>query len=102
MSSSNHPTSNVEEALSFMYNTSVSSGNTSCNSSKDIIIPLVFPTFYEDVQAYYAKESPIPSPAPITPSVILTPTPVLFDPRNFFVPEELLPPKKPTSGFLLR
>ncbi|GJR42334.1 hypothetical protein Tco_1310437 [Tanacetum coccineum] len=81
MSSSNHPTSNVEEALSSMNNTSVSLGSTSSNSSRDSIIPSVFPTFYKDVQAFYAKESPIPSPAPITPSVILTPTPVLFDPR---------------------
>ncbi|GJU62501.1 hypothetical protein Tco_1244336 [Tanacetum coccineum] len=96
MSSSNHPTSNVEEALSSMNNTSVSSGSTSSNSSRDCIIPSVFPTFYKDVQAFYAKESPIPSSAPITPSVILTPTPVLFDPQNFFVPEELLPPKKQT------
>ncbi|GKF62465.1 hypothetical protein Tco_0182519, partial [Tanacetum coccineum] len=43
-------------------------GSTSSNSSRDSIIPSVFPTFYKDVQAFYAKESPIPSPAPITPS----------------------------------
>ncbi|GJX29344.1 hypothetical protein Tco_0237423 [Tanacetum coccineum] len=73
MSSSNHPTSNVEEALSSMNNTSVSSGSTSSNSSRDSIIPSVFPTFYKDVQAFYAKESPIPSPAPITPSELLPP-----------------------------
>ncbi|GKC37342.1 hypothetical protein Tco_1049726, partial [Tanacetum coccineum] len=41
----------------------------------------------------------ISSPDPITPPAILTPSPVLppslvFDPRYFFVPEELLPPKK--------
>nr|GEY36303.1 hypothetical protein [Tanacetum cinerariifolium] len=51
------------------------------------------------LQAFYAKESPIPSPNPITPPVILTPSSVLppsplFVPRHFFVPEELLPPKK--------
>ncbi|GJT42134.1 reverse transcriptase domain-containing protein [Tanacetum coccineum] len=69
MSSSDHPTSNVEEALSSMNNTSVSSGSTSSNSSRDSIIPSVFLTFYKDVQAFYAKESPIPSPAPITPSM---------------------------------
>nr|GEW65637.1 hypothetical protein [Tanacetum cinerariifolium] len=51
------------------------------------------------LQAFYAKESPIPPPNPITSPVILTPSPVLppsllFDPRYFFVPEELLPSKK--------
>ncbi|GKB37638.1 hypothetical protein Tco_0882580, partial [Tanacetum coccineum] len=40
---------------------------------------------------------------PITPLDILTPSPVLppsllFDPRYFFVPEELLPPKNPPSS----
>ncbi|GKB95737.1 hypothetical protein Tco_0981874, partial [Tanacetum coccineum] len=54
-----------------------------------------------DVQAFYAKESPISPPDPITPPAILTPSPVLppsllFDPRYFFVPEELLPSKKRT------
>ncbi|GJX60351.1 reverse transcriptase domain-containing protein, partial [Tanacetum coccineum] len=53
----------------------------------------------KDVQAFYAKESHIPSPDPITPPAILTsssllPPSLLFDPRYFFVPEELLPPKK--------
>ncbi|GKA40172.1 hypothetical protein Tco_0732765 [Tanacetum coccineum] len=53
----------------------------------------------KDVQAFYAKESPISSPDPITSPAILTPSLILppsllFDPRYFFVPEELLPPKK--------
>nr|GEZ00188.1 hypothetical protein [Tanacetum cinerariifolium] len=53
----------------------------------------------KDIQAFFAKELPIPSPDRITSPVILTPSPVLppsllFDPRYFFVPEELLPPKK--------
>ncbi|GJT19086.1 hypothetical protein Tco_0877792 [Tanacetum coccineum] len=68
------------------------------------MIPPVFSPFYnnpclKDVQAFYAKESPIPPPNHITPPAILTPFLVLppsllFDPRCFFVPEELLPPKK--------
>ncbi|GKC61565.1 hypothetical protein Tco_1089163 [Tanacetum coccineum] len=68
------------------------------------MIPPVFLSFYnipclKDVQAFYAKESPISSPDPITSPAILTPSPILppsllFDPRYFFVPEELLPPKK--------
>ncbi|GJS53326.1 hypothetical protein Tco_0626688 [Tanacetum coccineum] len=68
------------------------------------MIPPVISSFYnntylKDVQAFYAKESPILSPDPIASPAILTPSPVLppsllFDPRYFFVPEELLPPKK--------
>ncbi|GJW06941.1 reverse transcriptase domain-containing protein [Tanacetum coccineum] len=84
-----------------------SSGSNSFNSSEnstDNMIPPVFSSFYnnpclKDVQAFYAKESPISLPDPITSPAILTPSPVLppsllFDPRYFFVPEELLPPKK--------
>ncbi|GJW87956.1 reverse transcriptase domain-containing protein [Tanacetum coccineum] len=117
MSSPNHSTSDIEDAFSSMNilnYTSVSSdyfpassGSISFNSSensKDNMIPPVFSPFYnnpclKDVQAFYAKELPIPPPDPITPPAILTPSPVLppsllFDPRYFFVPEELLPPKK--------
>ncbi|GJS31100.1 hypothetical protein Tco_0491720 [Tanacetum coccineum] len=115
MSSPNHSTSDIEDAFSSMNilnYTSVSSdyfpassGSISFNSSENSnIIPSVISPFYnnpclKDVQAFYAKESPIPSPDPITPPAILTPSPVLppsllFDPRYFFVPEELLPPKK--------
>ncbi|GJR38040.1 hypothetical protein Tco_1213724 [Tanacetum coccineum] len=117
MSSPNHSTSDIEDAFSSMNilnYTSVSSdyfsasaGSSSFNSSenpKDNMIPPVFSSFYnnpylKDVQAFYAKELPIPSPDPITPPAILTPSPVLppsllFGPRYFFVPEELLPPKK--------
>ncbi|GKB72718.1 hypothetical protein Tco_0934130 [Tanacetum coccineum] len=68
------------------------------------MIPPVFSSFYnntylKDVQAIYAKELPISSPDPITPPAILTLSPILppsllFNPRYFFIPEELLPPKK--------
>ncbi|GKE88855.1 hypothetical protein Tco_1566330 [Tanacetum coccineum] len=117
MSSPNHSTSDIDDAFSSMNilnYTSVSSdyfpassGSSSFNSSensKDNMIPPVFSPFYnnpylKDVQAFYAKESPISPPAPITPQTVLTPSPVLppsllFDPRYFFVLEELLPPKK--------
>ena len=104
MSSSN-PTSNIEEALSSMNNTSASSERTSSDTSRDDIIPSVFPTFFKEVQAYYAKKSPISSSSAITtPSPVLPPS-LLFDPRYFFVPEELSPTKKqvsftkPTSPF---
>ncbi|GKA19705.1 hypothetical protein Tco_0699620 [Tanacetum coccineum] len=115
MSSPNHSTSDIEDAFSSMNilnYTSVSSdyfpassGSISFNSSENSnIIPSVISPFYnnpclKDVQAFYAKESPISPPDPITPPAILTPSLVLppsllFDPRYFFVPEELLPPKK--------
>ncbi|GKA37773.1 hypothetical protein Tco_0724338 [Tanacetum coccineum] len=117
MSSPNRSTSDIEDAFSSMNilnYTSVSSdyfpassGSSSFNSSEnstDNMIPPVFSSFYnnpclKDVQAFYAKESPISSPDPITSPAILTPSLVLppsllFDPRYFFVPEELLPPKK--------
>ncbi|GJU32176.1 hypothetical protein Tco_1175765 [Tanacetum coccineum] len=88
------------------HSSSESSSFNSSENSKDNMIPPVFSPFYnnpclKDVQAFYAKESPISPPDPITPPAILTPSPVLppsllFDPRYFFVPEELLPPKKRT------
>ncbi|GKG06345.1 hypothetical protein Tco_0326431, partial [Tanacetum coccineum] len=84
-----------------------SSESRSFNSSEnstDNMIPPVFSSFYnnlylKNVQAFYAKESPISSLDPITSPVILTSSPILppsllFDPRYFFVPEELLLPKK--------
>ncbi|GJW94358.1 hypothetical protein Tco_0174030 [Tanacetum coccineum] len=117
MSSPNHSTSDIEDAFSSMNilnYTSVSSDyfpasseSRSFNSSEnstDNIIPPVFLFFHnnpclKDVQAFYAKELPISSPDPITSPAILTPSPILsllllFDPRYFFIPEELLPPKK--------
>ncbi|GJV89858.1 hypothetical protein Tco_1533796 [Tanacetum coccineum] len=95
MSSPNRSTSDIEDAFSSMNilnYTSVSpnyfpasSGNSSFNSSEnstDNMIPLVFSSFYnnpcsKDVQAFYAKESPISSPDPITSPAILTPSLIL-------------------------
>ncbi|GKF02124.1 hypothetical protein Tco_0029047 [Tanacetum coccineum] len=117
MSSPNHSTSDIEDAFSSMNilnYTSVSSdyfpvslGSNSFNYSKnsnDNMIPPVFSSFYnntylKDVQAIYAKEIPISSLDPITPPAILTLSPILppsllFNPRYFFIPEELLLPRK--------
>ncbi|GJR70573.1 hypothetical protein Tco_0016638 [Tanacetum coccineum] len=117
MSSPNCSTSDIEDAFSsvnILNYTSISSDyfpassrSSSFNSSENStnnMIPPVFSSFYnnpclKDVQAFYAKESPISSPDLITPPAILNPSSVLppsllFDPRHFFVPEELLPPKK--------
>nr|GEV52072.1 putative reverse transcriptase domain-containing protein [Tanacetum cinerariifolium] len=43
------------------------------------------------MHAYYAKESPIPPPVIMPPSSMLSP---MFNPQEFFLPGELLPPKK--------
>ncbi|GKA22368.1 hypothetical protein Tco_0708330 [Tanacetum coccineum] len=74
---------------------SATSGSTSFNSSEDSrdgMIPPTFSLFYnnpylKNVQAFYAKESPIPPPDPITPPAILTPSPIL-------PPSLLMPPKR--------
>ncbi|GJW49798.1 hypothetical protein Tco_0091149 [Tanacetum coccineum] len=96
MSSPNRSTSDIEDAFSSMNilnYTSVSSD----------YFPVSLGSGREggrgDVQAFYAKELPISSPDPITPPAILTLSPILppsllFNPRYFFIPEELLPPKK--------
>nr|GEU50651.1 hypothetical protein [Tanacetum cinerariifolium] len=112
MSSLDHSTSNNEDAFSSNISNYVSTipnyfptswGKTYSKASNNSTgkIPPEFLPFYnmKDIQAFYAKELPIPSPYPITPPVILTPSLVLpplllFDPLYFFVPKELLPPKK--------
>ncbi|GJY30971.1 reverse transcriptase domain-containing protein [Tanacetum coccineum] len=43
------------------------------------------------MHAYYAKESPIPPPTIVPLSLMLSP---MFNPQEFFIPEELLPLKK--------
>ncbi|GKE31918.1 hypothetical protein Tco_1451240, partial [Tanacetum coccineum] len=43
------------------------------------------------MHAYYAKESPIPPPTIVPLSSLLSP---MFNPQEFFLPEELLPLKK--------
>ncbi|GKA27194.1 hypothetical protein Tco_0713362 [Tanacetum coccineum] len=92
ISSPNHPTSDIDDAfssLNILNYTSVSSDYFSASSksssfnssenSKDNMIPPVFSPFcnnpcLKDVQAFNAKESPIPPPDPITPLATLTPS----------------------------
>nr|GEU52751.1 putative reverse transcriptase domain-containing protein [Tanacetum cinerariifolium] len=115
ISSPNHPTFDIEDAFSFnspdyipaspdYFPTSL--GNTSSDSSVNSsgLISIASPTLllsHNDpcikvMHAYYAKESRIP--APIISPAVLSPSPVLplplFNPWDFFVLEELLPPKK--------
>nr|GEV06454.1 hypothetical protein [Tanacetum cinerariifolium] len=96
MSSPDHSTSNNEDAFSsnipdyvstisdyFPASSRKTYSNASNNSTGKI--PLEFSPFnnMKDIQAFYAKELPIPSPDPITPPVILTPSPVLPPPLLF-------------------
>ncbi|GJV86093.1 hypothetical protein Tco_1525991 [Tanacetum coccineum] len=116
MSSPNHPTSDIKDAFSsnFLDYTPTSPdyfpaslGNISPdpldNLSKYPLALLAISSFHDDpyMQAYNAaaNEPSIPPPDPISLPAILTPSSVLppsllFDPRYFFVPEELLPSKK--------
>ncbi|GKA73987.1 hypothetical protein Tco_0780289 [Tanacetum coccineum] len=89
MSSPNHSTSDIEDAFSSMNilnYTSVSpdyfpasSGSSSFNSSENSTDNMIPPI---QLLHHYIDSSPILPPS------------LLFDPRYFLVPEELLPPKK--------
>nr|GEV58895.1 hypothetical protein [Tanacetum cinerariifolium] len=83
-------------------------GNNSSDPSEDLckylLASLAISPFHDDpymkvMQAYNAtnNESPIqPSQAPIAPPTILPSSPMLplFDPQDFFLPEEILPYRK--------
>ncbi|GJQ97816.1 putative reverse transcriptase domain-containing protein [Tanacetum coccineum] len=105
MSSPDHPTSNMEDAFSSNFPNyrsaspdyiPTSPGKTYSSSSNSFgIVPLTSPTlllFHDDpymkaLQAFYTKKSPIPPPTIIPPSLIPKP-------QEFFLPKELLSPKK--------
>ncbi|GJR24682.1 hypothetical protein Tco_0973209 [Tanacetum coccineum] len=110
MSSPNHPTYDIEDAFSSNFPDYIPAspdyvpalpGNTYSNSSNNSfgLVPIASPTlslFHDDpymkvMQAYYAKESPIPPPTIMPPSSMLSP---MFNSQEFFQPEELLPLKK--------
>ncbi|GKF97671.1 hypothetical protein Tco_0293492, partial [Tanacetum coccineum] len=113
MSTSNYPiivpsNSDIKDAFSSTHSpdyTSASPGNTSPNPSDDLskylLASLAISPFHDDpymkvMQAYDAtnNELPIPPPrTPIAPPTILPLSP-MFDPQDFFLPEEILPPKK--------
>ncbi|GJU29048.1 hypothetical protein Tco_1172637 [Tanacetum coccineum] len=110
ISSPSHPTSNIEDAFSsnfpdFVLDSpdyvSASPGKTYSSSSNNSfgLVPIASPTlslFHDDpymkaMHAYYAKESPITPPTIVPPSSMLSP---MFNPQEFFLPEELSPLKK--------
>ncbi|GJR84829.1 hypothetical protein Tco_0155614 [Tanacetum coccineum] len=104
---------NVEDAFSSTNTpgySPASPGNTPPDSSddltKDLLASLAISHFHDDpymkvMQAYNAtsNESPIPLRVPIAPPTILPlslvlPLSPMFDPQDFFLPEEILPPHK--------
>nr|GEX20955.1 hypothetical protein [Tanacetum cinerariifolium] len=106
MSSLDHPTSNLEDAFSSNFPNylppvsldyvSDSLGKAYSSFSNSFrIIPLASPTlslFHDDpyikvLQAFYTENSPIPPP-------IITPPSSMPNPQEFFLPEDLLLPKK--------
>ncbi|GJR64329.1 hypothetical protein Tco_0010394 [Tanacetum coccineum] len=110
MSSPNHPISNIKDAFSSNFLDYIlalpdyvpaSPGKTYSSSSNNSfgLVPIALPTlslFHDDpymkvMHAYYAKESPIPPPTIVPPSLMLSP---MFNPQELFLLEELLPLKK--------
>ncbi|GJV31667.1 hypothetical protein Tco_1392067 [Tanacetum coccineum] len=110
MSSPNHPTFDIEDAFSSNFPdyipaspdyvpASPRKNNSSSSNNLFGLVPIASPTlllFHNDpymkvMHAYYAKESPIPPPTIVPPSLILSP---IFNPQEIFLPEKLLPLKK--------
>nr|GFA47954.1 hypothetical protein [Tanacetum cinerariifolium] len=110
------PTSDTEDAFSSNspdYTSAspdyfpASLGNTSSDSSNNLynLVPIASPTlslFYDNpymkvMHAYdtiMPSQVPIPLPIIMPSSLMLSP---IFNPQEFFVPEELLPPKEQVS-----
>ncbi|GKA58439.1 hypothetical protein Tco_0757627 [Tanacetum coccineum] len=110
MSSPNHPTSDIEDAFSSNFLDYIpaspnyvpaSPGKTYSSSSNNSfgVVPIASPTlslFHDDpyikvMHAYYAKESSIPPPNIVPPSIMPS---SMFNPQEFFLPKDLLSPKK--------
>nr|GFA29711.1 hypothetical protein [Tanacetum cinerariifolium] len=110
MSSPIHHTSNIEDAFSSNFPDYILASSDyvpasprktySSPSNKSFgLVPIASPTlslFHDDpymrvMHAYYAKESSIPPPVIMPPSLMLSP---MFNPQEFFLHKELLPHKK--------
>nr|GEV71005.1 hypothetical protein [Tanacetum cinerariifolium] len=105
MSSPNHPTSNIEDAffsnfLDFIlvspYYVPASPGKTYSSSSNSFgVVPIALPSlsllhddpYMKVLQAFYTEKSPIPP-------LIITPPSLMPNPQEFFLPGDLLSPKK--------
>nr|GEU87815.1 hypothetical protein [Tanacetum cinerariifolium] len=110
MSSPNHPTLDIEDAFSSNFPDYIPASSdyvpalprktySSSSNNSFGLVPIASPAlllFYNNpymkvMHAYYAKELPIPPPVIMHPSPMLSP---MFHPQEFFLLEELLPPKK--------
>ncbi|GJS41738.1 reverse transcriptase domain-containing protein [Tanacetum coccineum] len=85
MSSPSHPTSNIEDAFSSNFPDYIpaSSDYVPASPGKTLALQIT----YLVMHAYYAKESHIPPPTIVPPSSMLS---TMFNPQEFFLPEELL------------
>nr|GEV95231.1 hypothetical protein [Tanacetum cinerariifolium]GEV95277.1 hypothetical protein [Tanacetum cinerariifolium] len=78
-------------------------GNTSPdpsdNLSKYLLASLAISPFHNDpyMKVIHAYDAIIPPQVPIPPPIIVPPSLMLFNPQEFFVLEELLPPKEQVS-----
>nr|GEW47033.1 hypothetical protein [Tanacetum cinerariifolium] len=117
MSSPNHPTSDIEDAFSSTHSPDytlaspdyvpASPGKTYSSSSNNSfgLVPIASPTlllFHDDpyMKVMHAYDAIIPSQVSILPPAIVPPSPMLspiFNTQEFFVLEELLPPKEQVS-----
>ncbi|GJY66549.1 hypothetical protein Tco_0468787 [Tanacetum coccineum] len=110
MSSPNHPTSHIEDSFSSNFLDYIpaspdyvpaSPEKTYSSSSNNSfgLVPIASPTlslFHDDpymkvMHVYYAEKLPIPPPTIVPPSSMLSP---MFNPQEFFLPEDLLPLNK--------
>ncbi|GJS26148.1 hypothetical protein Tco_0486768 [Tanacetum coccineum] len=82
MSSPSHPTSNIEDAFSSNFPNYIL-------ASSDYVLTSPGKTYSSSSNSSF--ESPIPPPTIVPPSLMLSP---MFNPQEFFLPEELLPLKK--------
>nr|GEX98153.1 reverse transcriptase domain-containing protein [Tanacetum cinerariifolium] len=105
MSSPNHPTFNIEDAFSLNFldfilaspdSVPALPGKTYSSSSNSFgLAPIASPSlslFHDDpymkvMHAFYAEKSHVPPP-------IITPPSLMPNPQEFFLPEDLLSPKK--------
>ncbi|GJZ71367.1 hypothetical protein Tco_0635218 [Tanacetum coccineum] len=113
MSSSNHPTSDIEDAFSsnFPNYTPTSpdyfpasprniSPDSSDNLSKYLLASLAISPFHDNpyMKAYNANKPPIPpqvsiDPPPVLPPSLIFPLSPMLNSQNFFPPKEIPPPK---------
>ncbi|GKB93380.1 hypothetical protein Tco_0979517 [Tanacetum coccineum] len=82
MSSPNHPTSNIEDAFSSNFPDYIP-------ASSDYVPASLGKTYSSSLNNSF--ESLIPPPTMLPPSPMLS---LILNPQEFFLPEELLPPKK--------